>query len=435
MRLTALDATFLELEDANPAAHMHVGAVLVFDGPAPETELVTDVLRSRLPELPRFSQRLSGPGPGTLRRPAWVEDEGFVLAGHVRRAALPAPGGRRELEELAADFWSHRLDRDRPLWELLVVEGLEGGRWALITKTHHCMLDGVAAVDAGHLMLDGLEPPPPTHREHARDGADPRHALEVARAMASMALSEGLGGAPACSLTVPIGPRRRFRAVSVDLREVKGVKERLGGSVNDVVLALVAGAVRRLLLARGEDPPPYGLRAMVPVDVRGSGERGELGNRVSAFFVPLAVAEPDAVDRYLAVVGAAERQKASGEAAAGSGLLAISGWTPPLAHGLFAQPLFGRRLFNLTVTNVRGPAGMVSAFGMPMRDVMPLVPLAADHALGVAVVSYAGRLRFGLVADRERVPDLDIVADGIEASLAELRRAAGVRRRRRSTVA
>ena len=430
MRLSALDATFLELEDASAAAHMHVGAVLVFDGPPPSTHEVLDVLASRLPALPRFAQRLSSRGAGTLRRPEWVHDDHFVLAEHVVRTALPAPGGRRELEEAAAEFWSHRLGRDRPLWELLVVEGLARGRWALITKTHHCMVDGVAAVDAGQLMLDGMEPPgrPAAPADH-RQLPNPLDVAAIGRGIAEAAIHEQVLVAPASSLTVPIGSRRRFHSVTLDLAELKAIKDRLGGTVNDVVLALVAGALRRLLLARGEEPPRHGLRAMVPVDTGHAG--GGLGNHVSAFFVPLAVGVADPVDRYLAVVRAAETHKRGGEATGAAGLIALSGWTPPLAHSLVTLPLFARRLFNLTITNVRGPTHTVSALGRRMREVMPLVPLAADHALGVAVVSYDGEMFFGLVADREQVPDLDIVAEGIEATLAELRRAAGVRRRRR----
>jgi WS/DGAT/MGAT family acyltransferase len=281
-------------------------------------------------------------------------------------------------------------------------------------------------------MLDGMEPPPPAQPAASHGGPDPARLLGAIAAMVTTAVRDGVTAAPACSLTAPIGPRRRFRSVAMDLADAKAIKERLGGTVNDVLLAVVAGAVRRLLQSRGEQPPPRGLRTMVPVDLRRHGDAGGPGNHVSAFFVPLDVTEPDPVDRYLDVVRAAESHKHGGETAGAAGLIAAAGWTPPLAHALVALPLFGRRLFNLTVTNVRGPDGPVSAFGSPMLEVMPLVPLAADHALGVAIVSYDARIFFGLVGDRDRMPDLGVVADGIGASVAELQHAAGIRRRRRA---
>ena len=428
MRLGPLDATFLELEDTHPAAHMHVGGILLFDGPAPSIAEVVETLAERTASLPRFAQRLSGHGPGTLRRATWVDCPGFDVADHVRRVAVPPPGGQAELEELAADFWSHRLDRDRPLWELLLVEGLEDGRWALVTKTHHCMVDGVSALDAGRLYLDGLPPAPAAGPPHHGTGLpSPADLVATARTLAETAIRDGLTTAPATSLATPIGPRRRFRAVQVDLRDVRAVKQRLGGTVNDVVLALVAGALRRLLCERGDPLPAGGLRAMVPVDVRRADEHGgELGNRVSALFVPLEVAEPDPVDRYLAVVRAAEQHKRGGEAAGTAALMAAFGAVPPAAHAIIGLPVLGRRLFNLTVTNVRGPAETVSAFGSPLRAILPLVPLAADHALGIAVVSYAGAIAFGLNGDRESMPDLDVVAAGIEEELATLCQAAGI---------
>jgi len=403
-QLTALDATFLELEQADPSAHMHIGAVLVFAPPArggpPALSEVRRRLELRLDALPRFRQRLSEPTVGGRSFPRWEPDPCFDVDHHVRRAALPAPGGATELLDWAGDFYSHRLDRARPLWEVVILEGLEGGRWAICTKTHHCLVDGVGAIDAGSILLDaaaeaeadvrGAPPSAPANGQAGfltaplavvRAGAHvARHPLDVARRVAALTellIRDELVAAPHSSLNVAIGKHRRLASVRVPLDDVKGVKNALGGTVNDVVLAAVSGGLRELLLARSETPPDGGLRAMVPINVRVEAERTALGNRISSLFVHLPVDEPDALLAYERVRLETAGLKRSGQALGSSTLLALADLAPPILHSVIARSLFASRLFNVTVTNVPGPREPVFAFGARLVDAIPLVPLAA----------------------------------------------------------
>jgi diacylglycerol O-acyltransferase / wax synthase len=452
-RLTALDATFLELEEADEAAHMHIGGVMVFEprpGTPPSLRRLCTHLEDRLGALPRYRCRLSEPHTGGLRWPSWEPDPGFQVEDHVRHAALPAPGGDAELLAWAGDYWSQRLDRSRPLWDTVLLEGLEGGRWALATKTHHALVDGVGSVDVGHVLLDAsrrarpkLAPPidaeekeeprslarrvPAVLVSGVRDGLaatrDPgrvRDALLQSKATVELLLRDELVPAPHSSLNMRIGTRRRYRVVRADLSELKRIKSTLGGTVNDVVLATAAGGLRRMLTERGEPLPERGLRAMVPVNVRTAAEHLRLGNRVSSLFVHLPVAEPDALGRYAATLREAETLKAGDQARGGAGLVALAGLAPPVLHSLIARSLFASRLFNLTITNVPGPQRPLYAFGARLEEVLPLVPLAADHAVGIAVVSYDGKLVFGLAGDDRAAPDVDILAAGIQDSLTEL---------------
>ena len=450
--VSPLDATFLELEEAEPSAHMHIGAVMVFDplpgGGVPSLAAVREHLAERLSAMPRFRQRLSHPTTGGLTWPNWVEDEDFDVAAHVRRAALPAPGGDQELEEWAAEFWSHRLERTRPLWEMALLEGLEGGRWALVTKTHHCMVDGVGSVDVAHLLLDaepdpapsGPIAPAPGERDDggpggipgallhgARAGADvvlhPSSLLDAtqrARALTELLLRNEVRAAPHTSLNTPIGKYRRFAVAEAPLDDLKRIKRALGGTVNDVALAAATGGLRALLDARGEAPPRAGMRAMVPVNVRSAAESLALGNRISSLFVHLPVDEAHPLTRYARVLTDAEGLKASDQALGGSTLINLAGLMPPVLHSFLAQALFATRLFNVTITNVPGPQMTLYAFGSPMRRVFGLVPLAAEHAIAIAILSYDGKVTFGVVADHDTVPDLAVVKDGIETTLAEL---------------
>jgi diacylglycerol O-acyltransferase / wax synthase len=450
--VSPLDATFLELEEADPSAHMHIGAVMVFDplpdGGVPSLAAVREHLAERLTLMPRFRQRLSHPTTGGLNWPAWVEDDDFDVAAHVRRAAIPWPGGDEELEEWAAEFWSHRLERTKPLWEMVLLEGLAGGRWALVTKTHHCMVDGVGSVDVAHLLLDAepapglggpVEAAPAGHHETglggvpgallhgARAGADvvlhPSSLLDAtqqAKALTELLLRNEVRAAPHTSLNAPIGKYRRFTVVEAPLEDLKCIKRALGGTVNDVALAAAAGGLRALLEARGEAPPREGMRAMVPVNVRGAAESLALGNRITSLFVHLPVDEAHPVTRYARVLTDAEGLKASDQALGGSALVRLAGLMPPALHSFLAQALFATRLFNVTITNVPGPQMTLYAFGSPMRRVFGLVPLAAEHAVAIAILSYDGKVTFGIVADHDTVPDLAIVKKGIEASLVEL---------------
>jgi WS/DGAT/MGAT family acyltransferase len=383
-----------------------------------------------------------------------VPDESFDLGHHLRRARLPAPGGEAELLEWLGDFYSHRLDRAHPLWEMTLVEGLEGGAWAIAAKVHHSLVDGVSGSSVTTAILDaepepapdslglleglaGAEAPPEAGGglaarllDGARAGADlirnPRKLGSLfsrSREMAGLLMDE-LISAPQTSLNVRIGARRRLDAVSLPLDDLKFVKRELGGTVNDVILAAAAGGLSRLFEQRGERVHDKGVRAMVPVSVRAPSEQLALGNRVSSLFVELPVGEPDPLLRYRKTVAAAEDLKAAGQAAGGETLVELAGMAPPLLHGAVARLAFTPRLFNLTITNVPGPRTTFYAFGAPLRHVIPQVPIFAGHALGIAAVSYDGEVTFGLNADPAKVPDLDVLRDGIEESLRELRRLA-----------
>lgn len=474
-RLTALDATFLELEEADQGAHMHIGGVMIFDpapgGGVPSPERVRRHLRERLGALPRYYQRLSEPHTGGMRWPEWREHPGLDMDAHVYRARVPGSGSYADLAEWAGEFYSQRLDRTRPLWEVALIEGLQDGRWALATKTHHCMVDGVGSVDVAYVMLDGdPEGSPPDAAEDlpprpaqplpesggplgraagavggaasrgwsiatwpvrrglglARHPGRAREALHSARAMAEVIVRDEIMAAPHTSLNVPIGGKRRLGIATVELDEVKRLKNALGGTVNDVVLDLSAGALRRLLLSRGEEPPSAGLRAMVPVNVRTAGEHLALGNRISSLFVSLPVAEADPVERFRAQVREAESLK-SGDAALGAAtMIDVSSLAPPVLHSTVARSMYATRLFNLTITNVPGPQMPLYALGCRMRQVWPIVPLAAEHAIALAVISYDGLLFFAFNADRDAVPDLDVVMTGFGESLEELRALAAV---------
>ena len=437
--LTALDATFLELEEADDAAHMHIGGVMLFDGDAPSIEEIRELLSARIDLLPRYRQRLSEHHTGGLRWPAWVADDRFDLAAHVRHASLPDPGGEAELLEWAADYWSHRLDRGRPLWEMVLLDGLAGG-WALVTKTHHCLVDGVGSVDGARLMLDTdlrasrrapelAQPPAPIagHRlpswvtEPAGAVRHPKRLAEwasAARGMVEVLVRDEVLGAPQTSLNEPIGATRRFAAVRVSLDDVKAIRGALGGTVNDVVLSVVAAGLGSVLAGRGEATPT--LRAMVPVNVRAAGDRLAEGNKVSSLFVDLPVAPQDAPARHAEVRRRMDALKGGRKARGASALVATTALAPPVLHAVAARSLFATRLFNVTVTNVPGPRVPLYACGSRLREVLPLVPLATAHDVGIAIVSYDGRLTFGLVADHDSVPDLDALAGGIEDEAAAL---------------
>jgi WS/DGAT/MGAT family acyltransferase len=453
-RLTPLDATFLELEDADMTAHMHIGAILVFhppaDGGAPSLDDLHATMAERLPALPLYRCRLSEPRPGALHWPHWVEDEDFALARHVKRAALPAPGEHEQLFAWAADYWSKRLDRAYPLWEMVLLTGLAGGCWAIVTKTHHCMVDGVGSVDAAHVLFD-LEPEPhdaplateplelngggpgvvarlPGAIVHgARAGIDAAihpsklvEALDRSRAMLELIVRDEVVPAPVTSLNSPIGVHRRFDALRVPLADVKLIKNRLGGTVNDVVLAASSAGLRELLLTRGENPPADGLRAMVPVNIR-SDDAGQLGNQVTSLFVNLPVADGNPLQRFVHATDRAESLKSSKQGLGGETLVRLASLAPPILHSVLARSLFASRLFNITITNVPGPQQRLYACGSSLSEVLPLVPLAADHSVGIAVVSYDGNLFFGLIADRDGVADLDVLSQGIARAIAELR--------------
>jgi diacylglycerol O-acyltransferase / wax synthase len=479
--LTALDATFLELEEADDAAHMHIGAVLVLEaspsGGAPPLQLVREAISRRVDRLPRFRQRLSEQRTGGLSWPRWIEDAGFEIRNHVRAAGLPAERDLEELRRWAGDYFSIRLDRSRPLWELVVVE-LADGRWALVSKTHHCLVDGVGSVDAAEVLLDLERDPqepdgaskgsPPPERAPTRDDArarplplrlagsalhlggralssagsllqgsvsaagglgDPHRlaeALRQSKAVAELLIRDEVVAAPKVSLNEPIGAHRRLGVVQVPLEDLKRIKRDLGGTVNDVVLAATAAGMRALLLSRGEEPPAQGLRAMVPVNVRPVGDGLGLGNRISSLFVHLPVAETDPLVRYREQMEEAESLKSGDQALGSRAMIEVAALAPPALHSFIARSLFATRLFNVTITNVPGPQQPLYALGSRVLEAWPIVPLAAEHALGVAVLSYDGDVFFCINADHDSVPDLEVLREGIAEELRLLLAEAGV---------
>jgi diacylglycerol O-acyltransferase len=459
VHLSPLDAAFLELEEADESAHMHIGWTMVFD-PLPDDGTPSlDALRAqtdaRLDLLPRFRLRLSSPRVGSLSLPTWEPDPDFDIANHMRRARLPAPGGEAELLEWLGDFYSHRLDRARPLWETTVLEGLEGGRWALVTKAHHCLVDGVSGASVAAALLDAEPEPQPgpgglvalaaSDEEDVEDGGalsrlrgaigsgldaavHPRKlaaAISRSRAIAELLIRDELISAPRSSLNEAIGATRRMATVGVPLARLKAIKNGLGGTVNDVVLAATASGLRALFERRGELDQVDHVRAMVPVNLRAASETLTLGNRVSSLFVELPLAEPDPVLRYRKTVAASDTLKRGGQSGSTEALIDLAGVAPPVIHSVVARLAFKPRLFNVTITNVPGPQLTLYALGATMRRVIPLVPIFSGHAVGIAVVSYDGNVVFGLNADRATVPDLGAMRAGIEESLAVLGSAAG----------
>ena len=462
--LAALDGTFLELEESSDGALMHIGGVMIFDprpdGTAPSIQEVRALVESRLTAVPRFSRRLSDERTGRWAWPRWVPDEHFRLADHVRRAALPAPGGDDELHDWISDFFSHRLDRTRPLWEMALLEGLEGGRWGLAQKVHHCLVDGVSSVGVTELLLD-IEPAPPAELPrfpvpdglptgwrsllpsppapvvqagHAGAGAltaalhatlRPAETFARSRTLAGLVLADEVHGAPHCSLNGGIGPSRRYASVTCELDDLMTIRAALGGSINDAALAVCTAGLRRLLIERDESLPAAGLRAMVPVNLRAAAESLTLGNRVGSLFVELPVAEPLAEVSHRRIVERTRQLKDRGAGEASATLVDLAGLAPPLVHATLARLLYGTRLFNITITNVRGASTPRYAFGARLGDVHPIVPLAAEHRIAIAILSHNGRVTFGINADRESTPDLPTLAGGIRDGLHDLLAAAG----------
>ncbi|MEB2325157.1 MAG: wax ester/triacylglycerol synthase family O-acyltransferase [Sorangiineae bacterium] len=452
-RLSALDATFLEIE--SPSVHMHVGCVAIVSGDARDGSagpLDIDRIRAlaepALHRHPRFRQRLAEiPG---FRHPVWVDDPSFRLDYHLRHTALPEPGSERQLKRLAGRIFSQKLDRHRPLWELWFVEGLAGGRFAVISKIHHCMVDGIAGAGllAAFMAPEGqavtsaprwIPRPAPSGRQLFGDEIGRRLALPARVASAGMRLvreplhavaeardslaavthlfQAGASSASSTPLNDEIGPYRRFDWLRTDLATVKEARERLGGTVNDVVLAVVAGAMRRFLRRRGLAVDALDFRAMVPMSVRRRDQRAKLGNRVVTLAARLPVDEPERAERFRRVVEETERVKASDLAAGGELLEGLSdavltGLMPGLSR-LAARV----RAFNLVVTNVPGPQVPLELLGARLEAIYPLVPLFSNQALGIALFSYDGALFWGFSADWDAVPDLHELVDFVREEL------------------
>jgi len=446
-RLTGLDASFLHMERAG--AHMHVASAIVFDGSPPSHEEFRDHIESRLHLVPRFRQKLRFV-PFGQGRPVWVDDPFLNLDYHVRRTALPAPGSEEQLRNLAARIFSQQLDRTKPLWELWLVEGLEDDRFAVVGKSHHALVDGISGVDITTVLFDLEEEPdhPPVRppkwaprpeptdlellgeawrermtspREIARGvRAALRGPRQVLRGLADTGkIIEVAASAPSTPFNVEIGPHRRLAFVRADLADFKRVKNAHGGTVNDVVLSVVAGALGNYLRARGHDTDELKMRAMVPVSVRAEEERGALGNRISAMMAPLPVWSQDPVERLHEVSEIMGDLKGSGQAVGAELLTRLTDFAPPTIASQAARLQPAQRFFNLVVTNVPGPQFPLYLMGRPMSSIFPLVPLARRQALCVGIMSYNGQIDFGLVGDYDAMADLDSFALDLEGAIVE----------------
>ncbi|MEA2458987.1 MAG: diacylglycerol O-acyltransferase / wax synthase [Thermoleophilaceae bacterium] len=473
-RLTGLDASFLHLED--DAAHMHVAAVMTLEGTPPPHDQIVEGISNRLHLVPRYRQKLAFV-PFGQGRPRWVDDPHFNLGYHVRHAALPEPGSEEQLKLLAGRVFSQRLDRGKPLWEMWIVHGLDGGeRFAILSKTHHALVDGVSGVDILSILFDTqpeatpvaaegkrwLPVPPPSRAQLLGEALVERVTVpaEVARGVralvrgprriagAAMGSAAGLGSmvraglspAPKTPYNERIGPHRRFTWVRMELSDVKAIKNALGGTVNDVMLTIVTGALGRHLRRRGVDVEGMELKAMVPVSVRSDEARGALGNQVAAMMAPLPVGEQDTVTRLERISASMSEIKSSGQAVGAQVLTELAGFAPPNIMSQASRVIARQRMFNLVVTNVPGPQFPLYMMGRELKDLFPMVPLAQNQGLGIAIMSYNGRINFGLVGDYDLLSDLDELAGDLHSSLGDLAEAAGVKlspppgrkRRRRS---
>ena len=458
-RLTALDAGFLHLERSG--AHMHVAAIFVFDGEPPAYDELVEAIEARMHLVPRYRQKLAHVPLGQ-GRPVWVDDPHFNARYHLRHSALPAPGSDEQLKNLAGRLFASPLDRTKPLWELNLVEGLDGGRFAIISKTHHALVDGVSGVDITSVIFDTspdpspvgaearawLARPEPTGAELLADALlerttvpaeaargvravtrAPRHVLARAGewlvGVGAMAWA-GLNPGPPSPFNVPIGPHRRYTWVDADLARFKAIKNELGGTLNDVVLAAVTLALGRFLRRRGEQTEGLVLRAMVPVSVRADAQRGALGNQVAAMWAPLPVGNDDPLAVLADISDAMRGLKESGQAVGAQALTSLADFAPPTIMSQAARLQSRQRFFNLVVTNVPGPQIPLYLLGRHLQAFYPVVPLAHHQALGIAIMSYDGRLGFGLLGDYDAMPDLEQLAADLETAIAALSRAAGV---------
>ena len=456
-RLSPLDASFLHMED--DVSHMHIASVAIFEGPAPDPADVMRMVESKLALVPRYRQTVRFV-PLQLGRPVWVDDPHFNLAYHVRATALASPGGDQQLRTLVGRVMSQPLDRSKPLWEMWVVEGLESGHWALLSKTHHCMVDGVSGTDLLTVVLD-REPEParpgtvdfepeeqPTTAKLVADAVRERvvnpyeqlrgvrsatraprqlaaQAVDVAKGLWS--LSGLVAPTPQSTLNGPIGPHRHWAWARSTLADVKRIRAGLGGTVNDVVLAAITNGFRELLLSRGESVDRV-VRTLVPVSVRTKGAAGPAtgdgtyNNKVSAMFASLPVSIADPRERLEAIRAQMADLKESNQAVAGEALTSLTGFAPPelLALGTRVFSRIPQRNVNTVTTNVPGPQFPLYAAGRKMLEAFPYVPLAGSVRVGVAIFSYNGMINFGVTGDYDTAPDIDVLCLGIEQGMAEM---------------
>jgi diacylglycerol O-acyltransferase / wax synthase len=460
-RLTALDSAFLHLED-DSTAHMHVASVMVFQGGAPTQQELIDHVLSRLHLVPRYRQRLAHV-PFGQGRPVWTDDPHFNPRYHIRHAGLPKPGNEESLKQLAGRLFSQRLDRSKPLWEIWLVDRMAGKRFAIIAKTHHALVDGISGVDITTVLFDTTaepaRPPGPPAPWIARPLPGPAKLLGEALLERSTVPAEMTRGtrallrtprkvlsrlrediasigattlaginapAPPSPFNVEIGPHRRYTWVDADLAQFKAIKDSLGGTLNDVVLTAVSLALGTHLRTQGHDTEGLVLKAMVPVSVRAQAERGALGNRVAAMWAPLPVGKPDPLESFREISLAMDDLKDSGQAVGAEVLINLAGFAPPTILSQAARLQARQRFFNLVVTNVPGPQFPLYLLGRRLRALYPVVPLARRQALGIAVMSYDGALGFGLLADYDALPELELIARDLERAIGSLARAAGL---------
>jgi diacylglycerol O-acyltransferase / wax synthase len=448
--MSPMDASFLHIE--GPMNPMHIGGVSIFEGPAPAFEQLEAMVAGKLGRVPRYRQKVRFV-PLSIGRPVWVDDPHFNLSYHLRHTALPAPGTDDQLRRTAARIFAQRLDRDKPLWEIWMVEGLDQGRWALLSKVHHCMVDGVSATDlmavmfedeAAESSVERWEPEPePTSlelvaRTLTRRAFSPREQLRSARAAvraprgsitqaadllrgvaSSAAIVRPLGSS---SLTGRVGPHRAWSWAHLRLSDVKVIRAQLGGTVNDVVLTIVSGGLRDLLAERGEQVEGRTIRALVPVSVRTPGERGVYNNRVSAMFAELPVGISDPAARLEAVRAQMDGLKQSKQAVAGDVLTSLSGFAPPMLLALGARlaaraPAIG---VQTGVTNVPGPQQPLRTLGRRLLESYPFVPVIGHVRTSIAIFSYDGGLYFGVTGDYDSSSDIDVLTAGVDHSMREL---------------
>jgi WS/DGAT/MGAT family acyltransferase len=458
-RVGGLDANFLAIEDA--ANHMHIGSVGIFAGPAPSYDELCNLIGSKLAQVPRYRQKVRM-APASIGRPVWIDDPGFRLQYHVRHCALPRPGGDLELRSLVEMLMSQQLDRHKPLWEDWMVEGLEDGRWALITKVHHCMVDGIAGSDLLALVLDpdpdarpvaqeswvpapepgvadlalhslrGLAGAPGRWLTTAGDAVRHRRAILTRAADITAGLGR-LGGlirpAPHSSLTGSIGTHRRWAWTRATLAEIKEIRSVLGGTVNDVVLAAVTRGFHDLLEHRGEPLEGRKVRSLVPVSLRTPDARGVFDNRVTAVFAELPVGIDEPVERLHQVRVQMDALKLSHEADASEALSSLASFAPPLVTALMARlSVHHQHSIETITTNVAGPQHTLYALGRPMLEAYPYAPISGRIQVSVAIWSYDGGVHIGVTGDWDAAPDLEVLTAGIDDGLRELRQAARANR-------
>ncbi len=445
------DASFLHIEGANTP--MHIGGVSIFEGPPPPFERLEEMVLSKLDAVPRYRQKVRFV-PLALGRPVWVDDPHFNLGYHLRHSALPAPGTEDVLRRTAARIFAQHLDRRKPLWEIWMIEGVSENRWALLSKVHHCMVDGVSATDLMTVMFDDSPQPPAKHWQPAPEPSDaelivrsfthqagnPGEQLRALRARArrpraalgqARTLVRGVSSATgllrpvgSSSLTGSIGPHRTWSTAYVHLSDVKAIRSALGGTVNDVVLTSVAGGLRDLLQSRGERVDGRGVRVLVPVSVRQPGEQGVYNNQVSAMLPTLPVGTEDPVARLHSVRTQMDKLKQSGQAVAGGVLTSLSGFAPALLLALGGR--VAARSPNLGVqtgvTNVPGPQHPLQTLGRRLLESFPFVPLIGNVRISIAIFSYNGELYFGVTGDYDSSRDIDVLTAGVERGMGELLR-------------